>query len=169
MKNKLILIIAAGIIAGCNSGDKKANAPEEETSDTVTTINPSPDSLQTIINPSIIWSVDEENPGKEKLKKPEAVILDTLSSAQLVEMINENYPDIHLDLVKVSHDTLYVKIPDSQRLTSQIGDSGAENYLASATFTLTETKNIKYINFSFKRGDHADPGVYSRNDFKSLR
>ena len=169
MKNKFILIIAAGIIAGCNSGDQNANTPEEETSDTVTTINPSPDSLQAVVNPSIIWSVDEDHPGKEKLKKPETIILDTLSSAQLIEMINENYPGIHLDLIKVSHDTLYVKIPDSQRLTDQIGDSGAENYLASATFTLTETKNIQYINFSFKRGDHAEPGVYSRNNFKSLR
>ena len=84
-------------------------------------------------------------------------------------MINQNFPDIHLDLVKVSHDTIYVKIPDSKRLTEEIGNTGADNYLASATFTLTELKNIKYVNIDLKAGDHAEPGVYSRADFKELR
>jgi len=84
-------------------------------------------------------------------------------------LINNNFPDIHLDLVKISHDTIYVKIPDSKKLANEIGDTGAENYLASATFTLTELKNIKFVNIAMQPGDHAEPGVYSRNDFKRLR
>jgi hypothetical protein len=54
-------------------------------------------------------------------------------------------------------------------LANEIGNTGAENYLASTTFTLTELKNIKYVNIAMKPGDHAEPGVYSRDDFKRLR
>lgn len=171
MKNKLLVCIFLGsAIVACNSNDnQKEDVTKEPIPDTAATITHSPDSLQTIINTSPIWTVEQEVQGKEKLKKPGTVILDTLSSATLVKMINDNFPDIKLELVKVSHDTAYVKIPESIRLTDQMGDTGAENYLASATFTLTETKNIKYINFSFKRGEHAEPGVYSRENFKTLQ
>ena len=44
-------------------------------------------------------------------------------------------------------------------LTNQIGDTGAENYLASATYTLTEMKDIHFVNIDMKAGDHAEPGV----------
>ncbi|MEO6894444.1 MAG: hypothetical protein ABI136_05360, partial [Ginsengibacter sp.] len=62
-----------------------------------------------------------------------------------------------------------VKIPDSQKLTNQIGDTGAENFLASATFTLTEMPGIHFVYIDMQTGDHAEPGVYSRDDFKNLR
>ena len=84
-------------------------------------------------------------------------------------MINENFPDILLQFIRVSHDTIYVKILDSGKLTQGIGDTGAGNYLASATYTLTASQNIKFVNIIMEPGDHAEPGVYSREDFKRLR
>lgn len=171
MKNKIIIsFFLSAVIFGCNSNDNKnENVTKEIVPDTITTITHSPDSMQTIINDSPIWKVEQGMEGKEKLMKPQTIILDTLSSSTLVQMINDNFPDIKLELVKVSHDTLYVKIPESLKLTDQIGDTGAENYLASVTFTLTETKNIKFINFNFIGGEHAMPGVFSRENFKTLR
>ncbi len=170
MKNKLVLI--AGIafaLLGCHLGnDKKAAGKREGIPDTVSTSGRATDSAKTVINPSIIWTVNSEL-GKEKLSPPINAALDTFSSAHLIELINENFPDIHLDFIKVSHDTMFVKIPDSQKLTQGIGDSGAENYLASVTYTLTEHKNIKFVNLAMKPGDHAEPGVYCREDFKRLQ
>jgi hypothetical protein len=168
-----IKMICAGVtvclFVACNSNnDKKAETPQQEVVDTISVAH-SADSAKTIINRSMIWSVEPESGEKEKLKAPENAKLDTFSSEHLVKLINENFPDIHLDLIKVSHDTIYVKIPDSKRLTEEIGNTGADNYLASATFTLTELKNIKYVNIALKAGDHAEPGVYSRADFKELR
>jgi hypothetical protein len=158
------------IFYGCNSNDdKNAEATEEIITDTLSTINRSADSTQTIINRSLIWTVDEENPGEEKLKKPQTAMPESFSSAQLVDVLNNNFPEIHLDLLKVSHDTIYVTIPDSKRLSRELGSTGAENYMASATYTLTELKNIKFVNFNFAPGDHAEPGTYSRQDFKRLR
>jgi hypothetical protein len=161
--------IAICLLVACNSNeDKKAETLQKVAVDTVSVAH-SEDSAKTIINRSMIWSVEPQSGEKEKLKAPENAKLDTFSSENLVKLINENFPDIHLDLVKVSHDTIYVKIPDSKRLTEEIGNTGADNYLASATFTLTELKNIKYVNIDLKAGDHAEPGVYSRADFKELR
>lgn len=170
-KFKLICTLIVTItFCSCNSSeDKKAEVVEGTITDTVTSISLSADSTQTFINRSLIWTVNEAEPGEEKLKKPETAIPETFSSAQLIDVLNSNFPEIRLDLVKISHDTMYVDIPDSKRLSTGIGDTGAENYMASATYTLTELKNVKFVNFKFPPGDHAEPGTYSRQDFKRLR
>jgi len=162
-------IVIMSFIFGCNSNDnKKEQTINETVTDTVSSTSSS-DTARTIINRTMIWSVQPEGAENEKLQAPQNIKLDTLSSTRLVELINSNYPDIHLDLVKISHDTIYVKIPDSKKLANDIGDTGAENYLASATFTLTELKGIKFVNITMQPGNHAEPGVYSRDDFKRLR
>jgi len=170
MRNiKFICILTAFcFFVACNSNnDKKIETQEQEVVDTVSTVH-SEDSARTIINRSMIWSVEPQPGEKQKLQAPKNKI-DTLSSARLVHLLNENFPDIRLDFVKVSHDTIYVKIPDSKRLTQELGDTGADDYLAATTYTLTESKNIKFVNIAMKAGDHAEPGVYTREDFKELR
>jgi hypothetical protein len=54
-------------------------------------------------------------------------------------------------------------------LTQDRGSSGAQDYLAEVTFTLTENPGIKSVNFIFQAGDHAMPGTYSRENFTSYR
>ena len=169
-KIKLLIcaLICCAIFFSCHSNDKE-KADEEEIAGAAASASISSDSAKTIINQSMIWTVDDENQGKEKLKKPVNAMPDTFSMAHVIQLINDNFTGIKMELIKVSNDTVYVKIPESSRLTDQIGDTGAENYLASVTFTLTETKNIKFINFNFKEGEHAEPGVFSRESFKNLR
>ena len=88
---------------------------------------------------------------------------DTLTYKKLIEIINSVYNDkIFLDFVKINFDTIFVKIKDSEYLTEQMGSCGADDFMISATFTLTELKNIKYVDFDFEYGDHASPGTYSR-------
>jgi hypothetical protein len=172
IKLKSLFIFAIVFVIGaCNSNneDTVKTPPEVETSDTVTTIDDNADSMRTIINRSMIWTVERQGADKEKLKAPDSAQIKNYSSSQLIELLNQNYPEIHIDFEKISHDTIYVKIPNSTRLTDQIGDTGAENFLASATFTLTEMPNIHFVNLSMKAGDHAEPGVYSRDDFKDLK
>ncbi|MDP4284764.1 MAG: hypothetical protein Q8891_10085 [Bacteroidota bacterium] len=172
IKAKLTAIAFMGLVFfSCNSNDNgKEEVINEEVQDTLSSSGNSSDSLQKIINRPLIWSVESgKNNEKEKLKKPEDVKLDTFSSVHLIQLINNNYPDVQLELEKISHDTMYVKIPDSKKLTEEMGSTGAENYMASATYTLTELKNVKFINFAMKIGDHAGPGVFSREDFQKFR
>lgn len=156
-------------IFSCSSNDKKEQTTQEEVTDTLSA-PVSDDTTRTIVNHSLIWSVTLDSSDKEKLQPPQQQAkLDTFSSTHLIELLNQNYPDIKIDFKKISHDTMYVKIPDSRKLANELGNTGAQNYLAAATYTLTELKNIKFVNIDMEPGDHAEPGVYSREDFKDLR
>ncbi len=86
----------------------------------------------------------------------------------IVAAINEKYPDIKLDLVKAGNDTISLKIDDATQLTQGMGSAGAESYLAELTYSLTELKGVKVVRLDFEEGDHAMPGVYTRDDFKTL-
>jgi hypothetical protein len=169
MKIKLIIIaFIFSAIFSCNSNDTHNEEVQQEITHDTLSATASSDSAHTISSRPMIWTVDQENTGTEKLKKPEEK-LDTFSSAHLIQLINNNFLDVQIELVKISNDTMYVKIPDSKKLTQEMGSTGAENYMASVTYTLTELKNIKFVNFAMKEGDHAGPGIFSRNDFKRLR
>lgn len=163
-------LISVCLFFSCNSNhdEKVKTPPENEVTDTVSSQN-SADTSRTIVNRSLIWTIERQGNEKEKLKAPDSTRAADYSSEQLIALLNQNYPDVQLNLIKISHDTIYVKIPDSKKLTNELGDTGAEDYLASATYTLTETKNIHFVNINMKAGDHAEPGVYTRDDFKSLR
>ncbi len=91
---------------------------------------------------------------------------DTLTYGKLISAINTKYQDrVKLDYLKISNDTIYVKIDNSEYLTQQMGTTGADEYMIAATFTLTEMPNIKYVNFDFELGDHASPGTYNRKQY----
>jgi len=58
-----------------------------------------------------------------------------------------------------------IEIINAEYLTQRMGSSGAQAYLAYVTYTLTENSGVKKVNFIFEEGDHAMPGIYSREDF----
>lgn len=60
--------------------------------------------------------------------------------------------------MKVEHGAAFVQIINAEYLTQRMGSSGAQDYLASVTYTLTENKQIKKVNFFFEEGDQAVPG-----------
>ena len=84
---------------------------------------------------------------------------------QIIKRLNEENPKIQIKLNRVSNDTAFVQINDSEFLTQQCGTAGADSYLASVIYNLTEFENIEYATFDFELGDHATPGTYSRTDF----
>jgi len=98
----------------------------------------------------------QENPQKSKVP---------LNKDELAEALNIKYPEIYLVVDGISHDTLQVTIPKAAYLTQQAGTTGAMTYLAEATYAFTDLPQINVVNFSFKEGDHAVPGPYSRKSF----
>lgn len=100
------------------------------------------------------------------LKKQRTVDTDSLTAENLVSNINAAWGNVKLVFKKVSNDTLYVSIPDSDFLTERMGSSGAEAYIASTTYNLTELRGIKFVNYDLAEGEHLSPGVYSREDFE---
>jgi hypothetical protein len=69
-------------------------------------------------------------------------------------------------LQSVADGIAHVEIIDAEYLTQRMGTSGAQNYLAAATYSLTETPGVRGVDFIFTVGDHAAPGMYTRESFK---
>jgi len=75
-------------------------------------------------------------------------------------------PEIRLQGVGLQ--TAILKIENGQCLNG-MGSSGAQGYLASVTFTLTENAGIKSVKFIFDAGEHAMPGTYDRSSFPGFK
>jgi len=69
-------------------------------------------------------------------------------------------------LQSVAAGVAHIEIINAEYLTQRMGTSGAQNYLAATTFSLTETPGVRAVDFVFPPGDHAAPGVYTRESFK---
>jgi hypothetical protein len=155
MKNKtmnknLILICLVYFFCACNN-----NSTDKSHSDN-----------DTIEAPVLyVWEAVDSN-GKLNMKRTEEDDLDTLSPAAVVAYLNRSDSNVQLDLVKVSGDTVYLKIPDATYLTQQAGSAGAKMIMAEEVYNLTEIPGINYVNFDFKEGDHAAPGTYNRDSFE---
>jgi len=70
-----------------------------------------------------------------------------------------------LKFIGIQDQVVNVEVINATHLTQRMGTTGAEVFLAVATFTLTEHDNIKFVNLIFSEGDHAAPGLYSRGQF----
>ncbi|OGW38351.1 MAG: hypothetical protein A2X58_08650 [Nitrospirae bacterium GWC2_56_14] len=70
-----------------------------------------------------------------------------------------------ITLRKTGPPTVTVEILNDKYLSEAMGSSGAQDYLAMATYTLTESPGIRSVEFVFEPGEHAMPGVYSRESF----
>ncbi|MGV3707086.1 MAG: hypothetical protein ACO1NU_17070 [Arcticibacter sp.] len=87
---------------------------------------------------------------------------------EIIRMLNKKYPGIQMEYRGMQGDTIITRIQDATQLTQNIGTSGAESYLAEATFSLTEIPTIKAVKIEFEEGDHAMPGTFTRTTFKDF-
>lgn len=87
---------------------------------------------------------------------------DTLNAGTVTAIINKTWPDVQVNYLKTSNDTIFITIPNSIVLTQQMGTEGAEEFMVTTTYSYTELHDIQYVSFSFEPGDHATPGVYTR-------
>jgi spore germination protein GerM len=153
MKNFSILIFISLIIISCgtNKGDQPATDNDTASAAII-----------------YAWQVTlNDSTGRLVMNRTEATDLDSLSPASVVDFINKSDSSVHLNLVKTSNDTVYIKITDATHLTQQMGSTGASMYMAGAVYNLTELPGIKYVNFDFEEGDHATPGTFTRDSFKN--
>ncbi|HWK56861.1 MAG TPA: hypothetical protein VNQ80_05975 [Parapedobacter sp.] len=91
----------------------------------------------------------------------------SLTVDALTLALRTNYPEIELEVDRISNDTLFVRIADASYLTQQMGSSGARVYIMEATYAYTELPDIEVVHFDFAEGDHAIPGNYTRRSFNN--
>jgi hypothetical protein len=157
LRQNILSFILVTSFASCTDPISKS-IPTEKSADTSITSVINSIEIDTI---KYIWIYDyaDEIPVRLTDVNP-----DTLTPEKLIYLINKfrGQDKIILKLVKVSRDTIYVAIKESTYLTQSMGTSGADDYVSTTVYTLTELKDIEYVNLNFTEGDHARPGTYSR-------
>jgi hypothetical protein len=152
MKSILILLLASFLFYAC--GSNNADQPAADADSTAATI----------IYP---WQAEiNDSTQRLEMKKAQTPGPDSLSIPAVIGYINQNYPKIKLDIVRSSHDTLFLKIDDAEYLTQQMGSTGPTMYFATAVYNLTEVPGIQFVHFEFEEGDHAQPDTFGRENFK---
>lgn len=108
----------------------------------------------------------DDSSGQISFSKTGGPLPDSISVEGVISFLNTRYPNVQLQVIRQSADTLYVKIPEATYLTQQMGSTGPELYFGEAVYNLTEIPGIRFINFALAEGDHAGPDTYNRDSFK---
>lgn len=152
MKKYLSLLGLAGMLFSCGNNKADQRGMDE---DTVT--------AQTLSS----WEATlNDSTGRLEMKKKEGAGPDSLSAAAIISYFNAGYPNVQLEYIKTSNDTIYLKIPNATYLTQQMGSTGSTLYFSEIVYNLTEIPGIKHVNLDFEEGDHASPGTLNRDSFK---
>lgn len=154
----LIIICMIFFMVGCRSSESDNQTEEEKTA-----LAPeAPEPFET----DAIWDFQYDTLTEQShLIKSSTYQTDSLDTEDIIAILNRTWPGIHLEYVRTSQDTMFVRIPESVMLTQQMGTTGAQQYLTAATYSLTELPDVAYIFFEFEEGDHAVPGVYHRHSW----
>jgi hypothetical protein len=161
MKKIYFATVIFSTVISCNTKQSDKKAIDKDTA----VLNSFTDSNTIKTDAHYFWSAELAPKKGVIMKKTRPVAADSLTQTNIIQLLNETYPDIPLQFTKLSSDTLFVKIKNSNYLTQQMGSSGPEVYLADVTYNLTEIPGINFVAIIFKAGDHASPDIYSRTDF----
>lgn len=161
MKRIYFTTMIAVVIFSCNT--KQTDKKFSDADTTVVTTTTDSNSIKT--DAHYFWSAELGPKNGVIINKLRPVATDSITAPNIIHMLNEVYPEIPLQLDKVSNDTMFVKISNSKYLTQQMGSSGPEVYMADVTYNLTEIAGINVVSIKFKKGDHAQAGIFSRTDF----
>lgn len=166
MKQLAYFIFLAFVITSCANETKTADVSETDPADSVSQTTPLNESKE-LQAPPFSVEIDEDTQELKIVKSEES--LGGLEIADIITALNKKYPGIKMVLKSPVQETIEIEITDATQLTQQMGTTGAEAFLAEATYSLTEIAGVKAVRFSFEEGDHARPGVYNRESFKTLR
>jgi hypothetical protein len=81
----------------------------------------------------------------------------------IIDELNESFQKHReplLQLQKVENRVAYVGVDDDRKLVSQMGSSGAMEYVQSTAYSLNSLDDIDCVYFAIQEGDHAGPGKY---------
>lgn len=121
----------------------------------------------TTVQPRYSWeALLNDSTGRLEMKKREGIGPDSISAAAVINFVNTKYPNVVLVFSGLSNDTMFLKIPEAEYITQQMGSTGPTLYFADAVYNLTEIPGVKYIRFDFEEGDHASPETLNRESFR---
>lgn len=161
-----IILLLLGV--GCNRSSQQDDTTQEEPDTMRKDSSQLPENTFVYLSTDALWEYQLDTTTNDfkpvKLREIEA---DSLTAPQVETIVNNTWPNVQVDYLDTSGDTVYIEIPESMVLTQQMGTAGAKQFLVSTTYSFTELPGVQYVAFDFKEGDHAMPGVYSRKSWES--
>jgi hypothetical protein len=173
MRSSTAIICFFLLVTACNSPNGE-NAAVKRTDSTSANTSKAD---STVLKPTMVydgsvalWKYDHDTVINDfRLVKLRRFNKDTLTVKGVESIVNKSWPNVQVKYVRTSGDTIFLSIPASTILTQQMGSSGAEQFMITTTYSFTELPAIRYVSYDFEEGDHASPGIYSREQWKDIR
>ena len=163
MKRLLFSFLAIFFLASCqNEQSAKQQSAEVEPEESTARA----DAAKTLDVPWI--AVFNDSTQLLEVKRNPVAHPGNLNEQDIIDALNLKYPKIKIEAVSQEGNKAIIKIEDSTYLTQEMGSAGAQAFLAEATYSLTEIKGIEAVDFRFKAGDHAVPGILTRSSFENF-
>lgn len=161
MRRGYFLLLCMLFLIACTRDEKQRSS---DTADSLVS-----DTLQQVGRlDSLPWNTSYNETTQRLQLDHKAASMAGVGHEEIINLLNKKYPGITMKFVSMQGDTIVTRIDDAMQLTQSIGTSGAEAYLAEATFSLTEIPAIKAVKIEFEVGDHAMPGTFTRASFKDF-
>lgn len=161
----LLVLVLLGV--GCNRSSQQEDTTQGEP-DTLLVDSTQLHENTFVYRPTdALWEYQLDTTTNDfKPVKLREITADSLTAQGVETIVNNTWPNVQVNYLQTSGDTVYIEIPESMVLTQQMGTAGAKQFLVSTTYSFTELPNVQYIAFDFEEGDHAVPGVYSRKSWE---
>lgn len=146
MKNGKLIVIALMFIVACKCNNEKTDPPASDTTLVV------PDTL-------LVLEVDTES---KTFKRFTEVPDSAFTVQRVVNGLNQKYPNVQIQLVKQSNDTLYIAVPNNEFLGERMGSAGASSWFQDVILNLTSVSGVQYLNIDMQQRSHAMPGTFRK-------
>ena len=144
-----VMTLLIFLFFSCGNGDDRINETEYAVSDTILAWDTNADSMIMKRDPTI----------------PDSAI----TIKRIINGLNEKYPEVHIDMIKQSGDTICIEVPDGDYLGNQMGSAGSSAWFVDAVINLTSVPGINHVSFKMDMYSHASGGVISQDEYKGWK
>ena len=114
----------------------------------------------------LIWDINADS----MIMTRDASVPDSATTInRIINGLNAKYPEVQVELLKQSRDTVYTRVPNGEYLGNQMGSAGAAAWFADAVINLTSVRGVNYVSFSMDTFSHAGSTVISRENYAAWR
>lgn len=153
MKISHLIIVAIVLITACKCNNDQQQPTAE-------------DSILVIPDTLLVYDVNTDT---RTWKKFTEVPDSAFTAIRIVNGLNQKYPEVQLQLIKQSNDTLYVIVPNNEFLGERMGNAGAVSWFSDAVLNLTGVPGVTYVNIQMEKRSHALPGVFTKENVKGYQ
>jgi hypothetical protein len=153
MKISHLIIVSIVLITACKCNNDQDKPTAE-------------DSILVIPDTLLVYDVNTDT---RTWKKFTEVPDSAFTATRIVNGLNQKYPEVQLQLIKQSNDTLYVTVPNNEFLGERMGNAGAVSWFSDAVLNLTGVPGVTYVNMQMEKRSHALPGVFKKEDVKGYQ